>query len=118
VTARSRQLERSSTTFLAADVGEIERASPRFAVADDELGWLELAAEIGHCIGKMAHTDRLDARQGGLRARFVRTDDALELGATRAFADGEHTADATQAPIEGKLSARRMFRKTCTRKLV
>jgi hypothetical protein len=113
-----RQLQRPSPTFLAAHVGEIERAPPRLPVADDVLGWLELAAKIGHCIGKMAHTDRLDPRQGSFRARFVRTDDSLELGTTRAFTDGEHTADATQAPIECKLSARRMLSETCTRKLV
>ena len=66
----------------------------------------------------MAHTDGLDARRGGLRAGFVRTDDPLELGATRAFADGEHTADATQAPIERKLSAGRVLGETGAWKLV
>src|SRR5258705_13002250 len=95
VTAGGRQLERASSTFLAADVGEIERAPTRLAVADDELGRLELAAEIRHRVREVTHTDGLDARQGGLRARLVRTDDALELGTARAFAYGEHTSDGT-----------------------
>src|SRR5207247_4126227 len=81
VTAGRRQLECTPSTLLAADVGEIERAPTRLAVADDVLGRLELAAEIRDRVRKVAYTDGLDARQGGLRARLVRTDDPLELGA-------------------------------------
>ena len=112
------QFERTPSAFLAAHVGEVERTPSRLAVADDELGRLELSPEIGHRVGEVAHADRLDARERRLRAGFVGTDDTLQVGATRAFGHGQHAADTTKASIQRKLSARRMLGEPCPRQLV
>jgi hypothetical protein len=118
VTAGGRQLECTSPSFLAANVGKIERPPPRLAVAYDVLRRLELPAEIRDRIREVAHSDRLDSCQGGLGTRFVRTDDALQVGATRTLSDGKHAADTAQAPVKCKLSARRVFSETRARELV
>src|SRR6266550_410921 len=93
VTAGSCQLECTPSAFLAADIRKIEWPPPRLAVAHDVLRRLELSAEVRDRIGKVAHSDGLDACQGSLGTSLVRTDDALQLGTTRALGDGKDAAD-------------------------
>src|SRR5439155_15531727 len=118
VTAGSREFECTPSAFLTADIRKIERAPPRLAVADDVLRRLELSAEVRDRVRKMAHSDGLDPCQGSLGTRFVRTDDALQLGTPRALGDGKHTADTTQAPVERELATRSVLREAVARKLI
>ena len=118
VPPRRRELERTAGAFLAANVGEVERPSTRLAVADDELGRLELTAQIRHCIGEVADANRLDAGQRRLRAGVVGADETLEPCAPRAFGHGDDAADAAEAPVERELTARRVFLKPSTRNLM
>jgi hypothetical protein len=118
VTAGRRQLEGAPAAFLAANIGEVQWAPARLPVTDGVLRWLELAAEIRDRIGKVAHADRLDARQGRLGARLVRADDPLELRAPRTFGNREHTADTAQSPVQGEFAARRVLGETRAGKLV
>jgi len=103
------QLERAPAALLSADVGEVERTSPRLAVAHDELGRLELSTEVRDCVRQVTNADRLDARQRSLGTRLVRTDDPLQVVAPRTLGNGENTADPTQASIESELAARSVF---------
>ena len=66
----------------------------------------------------MTHTDRFDSCKRCLGARFMRTDDAVELGATRTLGDGQHAADAAEPPVEPKLTARRVLGQPRARNLV
>jgi hypothetical protein len=84
----------------------------------DVLRRLELSAQVRDRVRKMTHPDGLDACQRSLGARFVRTDDALELGTARALGDGKDAADTTQAPVERKLSAGRVLSETGAGELV
>src|SRR3954471_5734535 len=59
----------------------------------------------------------LEARQRRLRASVIRTNDALQPGATRAFRDAENAADTPQPPVQCKLPARRMFGQPLARDL-
>ena len=89
-----RELERTATTLLAAHVREIERPAPRLSVPDEELGRLELAPQIRHGFGEMAHPDGLDSGKRRFGAGIVRTDDALELRASRSLRHRQNAADA------------------------
>ena len=83
-----------------------------------ELGRLELAAQIRDRLGEVTHPDRLDAGQRRLGARVVRTDDPLELRASRSFGHREHAADPPQTPVERELAARRVLGEPVARNLV
>ena len=93
VTARGGQFQRTARAFLPADVGEVERHAPALPVSRHEFGRVALAAQVRDRLGEVAHTDRVDAGEHGLRARVVGADDSLEPGASRSLGHAEHAAD-------------------------
>jgi len=100
-----RELERAPSSFLAADVGEIERAASRFAVPDDELRRFNLPAKIGDRLGEVPHSDGLNAGKRGLGTGIVRTQEPLDARAARALCYGKHASDPPEPSVKGELPA-------------
>ncbi len=103
------ELECAPRALLSTDVCKVERRMSRTPVGGDELGCVDLAAEIGDSLGQVTHAHGLHAGKGRLRARLVRADEPFEPGAAGALRHAEHAADASQAAVERKLAARRVL---------
>jgi hypothetical protein len=96
VPARGGELERAPGALLPADVGEIQRRGRAVAVRCNRwLGFqLELAAQVGGCLGEVPDRNRCDSGERGLTGRVGGTQETLGPEPPRTLRHREHAADS------------------------
>jgi hypothetical protein len=119
VRAGRSNLERPTSSFLAAHVRQVEAWRSCELVVRQRLEGrhVDLAAEVRDNFGQVTNGNRLDARERRLRCRFGGADQSSQPRAPSSFGDRERAGHGPNSPVQRELAYRRMLSQAFGREL-